>query len=104
LLLILHSHNITQAQVKQRPSSKTDEPAAAMGLQSKLRHGTPGCVKMRKTVIAGLIRNLLTCSFQILSLAFGDLRTTVSRIFTQADARFSIRSLSQFCQADWSQS
>jgi hypothetical protein len=39
---------------------------------------------MRKTVIAGLTRNLLTCSFQILSLAFGDLRMTVSRIFTQA--------------------
>jgi hypothetical protein len=38
---------------------------------------------MRKTVLHGLDRNLLTCSFQILSLAFGDLRMTVSRIFTQ---------------------
>jgi hypothetical protein len=42
-------------------------------------------VKTLNTVIAGLTRNLLTCSFQILSLAFGDLRMTVSRIFTQAD-------------------
>jgi hypothetical protein len=37
-----------------------------------------------QTVIAGLTRNLLTCSFQILSLAFGDLRMTVYGVFTQA--------------------
>jgi hypothetical protein len=39
-------------------------------------------VKMRNSVISGLTRNLLTCSFQILSLAFGDLRMTVSCIIT----------------------
>jgi hypothetical protein len=45
--------------------------------------GRAACVKMRNSVIAGLTRNLLTCSFQILSLAFGDLRMTVSCIITQ---------------------
>jgi hypothetical protein len=49
-------------------------------------NGPPGCVKIRKTVIAGLTRNLLTCSFQILSLAFGDLRMTVYGVFAQAAA------------------
>jgi hypothetical protein len=39
---------------------------------------------MRDAVIAGLTRNLLSCSFQILSLAVGDHRMTVYRVFTQA--------------------
>jgi hypothetical protein len=49
------------------------------------------CVKMRPTVIAGLIRNLLSCSFQILSLAFGDLRMTTYRVFTQAGGLPALR-------------